>query len=146
MGGKRSMPAAPGHYPGPNALYFTKHYFTKTRPVGIPGDQSSETASRAAGNRSVIQQRRPVKCIQCIHNVLAIGVDAMRAEAIEIVDYGRGPQLSTTRISVLDIFYYLHRGYDFDTIQHIMPTLSRAEFDVVLQYVKTHHDELVEKD
>jgi hypothetical protein len=31
MGGKRSMPAAPGHYPGHNALYFTKHYFTKTR-------------------------------------------------------------------------------------------------------------------
>ena len=70
----------------------------------------------------------------------------MKIETIEIVDDGRGPQLSTTRITVLDIFYYLHRGYDFDAIQQIMPTLSRAEFDVVAEYVKTHHDELVEKD
>src|SRR5713226_2165961 len=70
----------------------------------------------------------------------------MKTETIEIVDHGRGPQLSTTRITVLDIFYYLHRGYDFDAIQQIMPTLSRAEFDVVAEYVKTHHDELVEKD
>ena len=70
----------------------------------------------------------------------------MRAEAIEIVDHGRGPQLSTTRITVLDIFYYLRRGYDFDAIQQIMPTLSRAEFDVVLQYVRLHQDELAEED
>jgi hypothetical protein len=70
----------------------------------------------------------------------------MKTEKIEIVDHGRGPQLSTTRITVLDIFYYLHRGYDFATIQQIMPTLSRPEFDVVVQYVKMHHDELAEKD
>jgi uncharacterized protein (DUF433 family) len=70
----------------------------------------------------------------------------MNTKAIEIVDGGRGPQLSTTRITVLDIFYYLHRGYSFDAIQQIMPTLSRVEFDVVLQYVKTHEDELAEKD
>src|SRR5437667_2834033 len=130
-------------------MHFTSQNTTSQRhePVGISGDQSSETASRAADNRSVIRQRHPVKCIRCIHNdVLAVGVDAMRAEVIEIVDYGRGPQLSTTRITVLDIFYYLHRGYDFDTIQHIMPTLSRAEFDVVLQYVRLHQDELAEED
>jgi uncharacterized protein (DUF433 family) len=70
----------------------------------------------------------------------------MKTETIKIVDHGRGPQLSTTRITVLDIFYYLHRGYDFDAIQQIMPTLSREEFDVVAEYIKTHHDELAEKD
>src|SRR5260370_16556153 len=70
----------------------------------------------------------------------------MKTEKIEIVDHGRGPQLSTTRITVLDVFYYLHRGYDFDAIQEIMPTLSREEFDVVVEYVKTHHEELVDKD
>jgi uncharacterized protein (DUF433 family) len=70
----------------------------------------------------------------------------MKTETIQIIDQGRGPQLSTTRITVLDIFYYLHRGYDFDTIREIMPSLSRAEFDLVLEYVKAHHDELVEKD
>lgn len=70
----------------------------------------------------------------------------MKTETIQIVDHGRGPQLSTTRITVLDVFYYLHRGYDFDAIHDIMPTLSRAEFDVVLEYVKAHREELVEKD
>jgi len=70
----------------------------------------------------------------------------MKTTAVSIVDHGRGPQLSTTRITVLDVFYYLHRGYDFDTIHEIMPTLSREEFDVVAEYVTAHHDELVEKD
>jgi uncharacterized protein (DUF433 family) len=70
----------------------------------------------------------------------------MKTETIEIVDRGRGPQLSTTRITVMDIFYWLHRGYGWDDIQRSMPTLTREEFDVVMDYVKKHHDELVEKD
>jgi fructose-1,6-bisphosphatase/inositol monophosphatase family enzyme len=70
----------------------------------------------------------------------------MKTDTIAIVDRGRGPQLSSTRITVLDVFYYLHRGHDFDVIHKAMPTLSRQEFDVVVEYVKSHHDELVEKD
>lgn len=70
----------------------------------------------------------------------------MKTEAIQIVDYGRGPQLSTTRITVLDVFYYLHRGHGFDAIHQIMPTLSREEFDVVENYVKQHYNALAEKD
>ena len=31
----------------------------------------------------------------------------MKTETIEIVDRGRGPQLSTTRITVMDVFYWL---------------------------------------
>jgi hypothetical protein len=70
----------------------------------------------------------------------------MKTAIVQIIDHGRGPQLSTTRITVLDVFYYLHRGYDFDAIQEIMPTLSREEFDVVVAYVKSHHAELLEMD
>ena len=70
----------------------------------------------------------------------------MKTETIEIVDRGRGPQLSTTRITVLDIFYWLHRGYDWDRVHESMPSLTREEFDVVMDYVKQHHDELVERD
>lgn len=70
----------------------------------------------------------------------------MKTETIQIIDYGRGPQLSTTRITVLDIFYYLHRGHDFGAIQHIMPTLTRAEFEVVEEYVRAHFDELLQAD
>jgi uncharacterized protein (DUF433 family) len=70
----------------------------------------------------------------------------MKTAAIQIIDRGRGPQLSTTRITVLDIFYYLHRGYGYDVIQQAMPSLSLEEFDAVVDYVKTHREELVEKD
>lgn len=70
----------------------------------------------------------------------------MKTKTIRIVDRGRGPELSTTRITVLDVFYYLHRGYDFAAIQRIMPTLTRAEYEVVEEYVQLHLDELVEAD
>lgn len=70
----------------------------------------------------------------------------MKTATIQIIDRGRGPQLSTTRITVLDVFYYLHRGHNFDVIQQVMPTLSPEEFAVVVEYVNAHHDELVEKD
>ena len=65
---------------------------------------------------------------------------------IQIVDRGRGPQLSTSRLTVLDVFYYLHRGYDFDFIHRAIPSLSREEFDAVVTYVTKHRDELVERD
>src|SRR5260221_420046 len=70
----------------------------------------------------------------------------MQTETIEIVDRGRGPQLATSPIAVLDVFYYLHRGYDFDFIHVAMPSLTQAEFDAIIAYVKDHHEELVEKD
>jgi len=70
----------------------------------------------------------------------------MKTDTVQIVDHGRGPQLSTSRITVLDVFYYLHRGYDFDVVHDAMPSLSRAEFDVIVAYAKDHHDELVEGD
>ncbi len=66
--------------------------------------------------------------------------------AIEIVDRGRGPQLSTSRITVLDVYYYLHRGHDFDFIHQAMPSLSRAEFDRVREYIEQHEAELREMD
>ena len=70
----------------------------------------------------------------------------MTTETTEIIDRGRGPQLSTGRITVLDVFYYLHRGYGFDFIEKVMPSLSRAEFDAIVVYVKEHQDELVDED
>ncbi|MBI3821064.1 MAG: DUF433 domain-containing protein [Planctomycetes bacterium] len=70
----------------------------------------------------------------------------MKTETIEIVDRGRGPQLSTTRITVMDIFYWFHRGYSWEDILKEMPSLSRAELDVVIAYIDAHHDELVERD
>src|SRR5439155_22222366 len=68
------------------------------------------------------------------------------SQPITIIDRGRGPQLSTSRITVLDVFYYLRRGHDFDFIRRAMPSLTREEFDTAVEYVADHRDELIEQD
>ena len=70
----------------------------------------------------------------------------MSANKLRIIDVGRGPQIEGHRLTVMDVFYYLHRGYDFDFIHRAMPSLTRAQFDAVIEYVNRHHDELAEKD
>ena len=49
---------------------------------------------------------------------------AERLKTIRIVDTGRGPQIEGSRITVMDVFYYLRRGYDFDFIHRAMPSLT----------------------
>jgi uncharacterized protein (DUF433 family) len=70
----------------------------------------------------------------------------MNANTVRIVDIGRGPQIEGHRLTVMDVFYYLHRGYDFDFIHRAMPSLEREQFDAVVRYVNEHYDELVEED
>ena len=70
----------------------------------------------------------------------------MKTQTVRIVDLGRGPQIEGRRLTVMDVFYYLHRGYDFDFIRRAMPSLLREEFDAVVEYVNQHHDELTETD
>jgi uncharacterized protein (DUF433 family) len=65
---------------------------------------------------------------------------------VNIVDLGRGPQIEGHRLTVMDVFYYLHRGYDFDFIHRAMPSLTREQFDAVVEYVNIHREELAEKD
>src|SRR6188768_2911889 len=72
--------------------------------------------------------------------------NAMQTTPIRIVDIGRGPQIEGHRLTLMDVFYYLHRGYDFDFIHRAMPSLTRAQFDAVVEYVNAHRDELVEAD
>jgi uncharacterized protein (DUF433 family) len=69
----------------------------------------------------------------------------MNAE-ITIVDVGRGPQLSTSRITVQDLVPYLQLKYSYDEIRKIMPTLSVAEIQAVERYVAEHHEEVMEED
>src|SRR5437016_7168742 len=72
--------------------------------------------------------------------------NAMNTKKVRIVDLGRGPQIEGHRLTVMDVFYYLHRGYDFDFIHRAMPSLTREQYQAVVEYVKEHHDELVEED
>lgn len=70
----------------------------------------------------------------------------MQTKMAQIVDIGRGPQIEGHRLTVMDVFYYLHRGYDFDFVHRAMPSLTREQYDTVVEYANEHHDELVEKD
>jgi uncharacterized protein (DUF433 family) len=70
----------------------------------------------------------------------------METKTIEIVDIGRGPQLSTNRITVQDVVPYLQEGCSHDEILRWMPALSAAELALVAQYYRAHQAELEEED
>jgi hypothetical protein len=70
----------------------------------------------------------------------------MKTENVRIVDVGRGPQIEGQRLTVMDVFYYLHRGHDFAFIHQVMPSLTRAEFDAVVAYIDDHRQELADED
>src|SRR5438552_1040833 len=50
------------------------------------------------------------------------------------------------KMTVLDIFYYLRRGRDYDFIHRAMPSLTREQFDAVVEYAIEHREELVKED
>jgi uncharacterized protein (DUF433 family) len=70
----------------------------------------------------------------------------MKSNKARIIDMGRGPQIEGHRLTVMDAFYYLHRGHGFDFVHRALPSLTREQFDAVVEYVNEHHAELVEKD
>ena len=55
----------------------------------------------------------------------------MKTETVEIVDHGRGPQLSSSRITVLDLVHYFQRGASHDEITRWIPTLSHQEITLI---------------
>ena len=70
----------------------------------------------------------------------------MKTETIEIVDRGRGPQLSTSRITVQDLVPYFQEGCSHEEILRWIPTLTPEEVLVVEQYFREHQTELEEED
>lgn len=71
---------------------------------------------------------------------------AAGAEEITIVDRGRGPQLSSCRITVQDLVPYFQRNCSHAQIIEIMPTLTTKEIEVVEEYVSAHREEVTEQD
>jgi uncharacterized protein (DUF433 family) len=65
---------------------------------------------------------------------------------ITIIDRGRGPQLSTSRITVQDLVPYLQLGCTHEQILEVMPTLSEAEIQAVERYVDEHQGEVLDQD
>lgn len=65
---------------------------------------------------------------------------------IEIVDRGRGPQLSSCRITVQDIVPYLQQGCACEEIMTIMPVLTKEDIRTVQQYVRDNYEAVMEQD
>lgn len=65
---------------------------------------------------------------------------------IAIIDKGRGPQLSTSRITVQDLLPYFQLNYSYDDILEIMPSLSVPEIQAAERYVQEHRAEVMEED
>jgi uncharacterized protein (DUF433 family) len=70
----------------------------------------------------------------------------MKTEAVEIVDNGRGPQLSTSRITVLDLVPYFQKGTAYDEIIRWIPSLTHEEISLVEKYYREHQGAFDEKD
>jgi uncharacterized protein (DUF433 family) len=68
------------------------------------------------------------------------------SKPIQIIDRGRGPQLSTSRITVQDVVPMLQRNCTPDEIIEVIPVLTREEIHVIQQYVRDHYDEVMEQD
>jgi uncharacterized protein (DUF433 family) len=65
---------------------------------------------------------------------------------IEIVDRGRGLQLSTSRVTVQDLVPYFQEGCSYEEIMRWIPTLTREEIAAVEHYYLEHKEALEEED
>src|SRR5262245_3218996 len=65
---------------------------------------------------------------------------------IQIVDRGRGLQLSTSRVTVQDLVPYFQEGSSYDEIRRWIPTLTHEEIAVVEHYYQEHKETLDEED
>jgi uncharacterized protein (DUF433 family) len=70
----------------------------------------------------------------------------MTKEAIQIIDRGRGAQLSTSRVTVQDLVPYFQEGSSYEEILRWIPSLTAAEIAVVERYYREHQGALDEED
>jgi hypothetical protein len=70
----------------------------------------------------------------------------LMAKTIEIVDRGRGLQLSTSRVTVMDLVPYFKQACSFAEIRRWIPSLDEEEIAVVERYYREHKEELDQKD
>ena len=68
----------------------------------------------------------------------------MKTEIIEIVDRGRGPQLSTSRITVQELLPYYRENASNAEIQRWIPSLTDEEIAVLKNFIHEHYEEVVQ--
>src|SRR5688572_15406028 len=64
-------------------------------------------------------------------------------EQITIVDRGRGPQLSNSRITAQDILPYWRKGASNDEIRVAMPSLTDEQIAMLMEYVRDNEQEVL---
>jgi uncharacterized protein (DUF433 family) len=70
--------------------------------------------------------------------------NAMKTDAIQIVDCGRGPQLSSNRITVQDLLPYYRERASNEEIRRWIPSLSDEEITLLQDYIRDHRDEVLQ--
>jgi uncharacterized protein (DUF433 family) len=63
---------------------------------------------------------------------------------VEIVDRGRGPQLSTSRITVQDVLPYYREGTSNEEIRRWIPSLTDEEIVLLKNYIQVHQEEVLQ--
>ena len=68
----------------------------------------------------------------------------MKTETIQIVDHGRGPQLSSSRITVQDLLPYYRDNTSNEEIRRWIPSLTYDEIALLKDYIRDHYEEVVQ--
>ena len=68
----------------------------------------------------------------------------MKTETLQIVDHGRGPQLSTCRITAQDLLPYYREGASNEAIRVWIPSLSDDEIALLKDYIRDHFEEIIQ--
>src|SRR5215470_10678578 len=68
----------------------------------------------------------------------------MKIETLRIVDHGRGPQLSSCRITVQDMLPYYREGASNDEIRRWIPSRTDDEIILLKNYIREHFGEVVQ--
>ena len=87
-----------------------------------------------------------MKIIDQIPETYAVIESPTMVQPIEIVDLGRGLQLSTSRVTVQDLVPYFQENCSSEEIIRWIPTLTHDEISVVQKYYRVHQQELDEED
>jgi uncharacterized protein (DUF433 family) len=87
----------------------------------------------------------PHSAVQYRYGPFQVEDQAMNSP-ITIVDHGRGPQLSTSRVTVQDLVPYFQEGCSYEEIIRWIPTLTTEEIAVVDRYYRQHQAALDEED
>jgi uncharacterized protein (DUF433 family) len=69
----------------------------------------------------------------------------MSSKVVEakIVNYGRGPSIAGTRITVYDVMDYYRHGWHSDQIAEVFPRVSSNDIQAAIDYIEAHKEDVL---